>query len=98
MEIFWSKKLKLPNEKAFKEFIQRMANRLMQGFCRYGGPDRRQKYMTRMILEVKAYKKSGNAEQLLNIANYCHLEMYAPENKKFHFDNAVKSATRDRIS
>jgi hypothetical protein len=97
LEIFWSKKLKLPNEKAFLDFVQKMANRLMQGYCRYGGPDKRHKYLSRLELELKEYKKTGNAEHLINIANYCHLECFAPENKRFHFDNTVDSATRDRV-
>jgi hypothetical protein len=97
MEIFWSEKLKLPNEKKFQEFVQKQANRLMQGFCRYGGPDKRQKYLTRLKLEVKAYERTGNAEHLINIANYAHLEEFAPENKKFHFDNTVDSVTRGKI-
>lgn len=97
MEIFWSEKLNLPNKKAFHEFAQKMANRLMQGFCRYGGPYAKQKYMTRLTLELKEYKKTGNAEHLINIANYAHLEMCTPEHKEFHFDNTVDSATRKRV-
>lgn len=50
-----------------------------------------------MSLELKAYKKTGNEEHLLNIANYCHLESFAPENKKFHYDNTVDSVTRKRV-
>ena len=97
MEIFWSSKLNLPNKQAFQDFTQKMANRIMQGFCRYGGPGKEQKYLTRLSLELRAYKKSGNAEHLINIANYAHLECYAPEHKRFHFDNTVDSATRKRV-
>jgi len=39
----------------------------------------------------------SNAEHLINIANYAHLECYAPEHKRFHFDNTVDSATRKRV-
>ena len=97
MVIFWSSKLKLPNKAAFHDFAQKMANRLMQGFCRYGGPNKSQKYWTRMKLEMQAYNKTGNAEYLINIANYCHLENYAPEHPKFHYDQTVDSVTRKRI-
>ncbi len=97
MDIFWSDKLSIPNKEAFEEFIQRMANRIMQGHCRYGAPDKRKKYMTRMEIEVKAYHRTGNAEHLYNIANYAHLECYAPEHKRFHFNSAAKSATRGKV-
>lgn len=38
--------------------------------------------------------KSGNFEQLLNIAVYCFLESEAPQHPRFHFDNGVESVTR----
>lgn len=97
MEIFWTAKIKMPNESAFKDFLNGMSKRIIQGHCRYGAPKKEKKYMTRLKLEVSAYSKSGNAEHLYNIANYCHLEMYAPEHKRFHFDSTVGSATRGRI-
>ena len=53
--------------------------------------------MTRLGLELKAYRRTGNRELLLNIANYSWLESVAPENKKFHWDNTAESATRGKI-
>ena len=50
--------------------------------------------MTRLVMETKAYRRSGNREHLLNIANYAYLESICPENPKFHFDPEAKSATR----
>jgi hypothetical protein len=96
IELKWPDSLKCLNRELldFKFFLQRMVNRKAQGGVRYGEIHRRQKYMTRMIKEVEAYKKSGNAEQLLNIAVYAFLEWHAPENTKFHFDNTAKSVTR----
>lgn len=95
MEIWWSEKIQTDIKQPFKEFIQKMAYRLVQGAARYGSKVKKeQHYMTRMIMEVKAYRKSGNAEHLLNIANYAILESVAPENPKFHFDNTVRSVTR----
>jgi hypothetical protein len=97
VEIYWTKKLKIKNEAGFQTFIQRMANRIAQGFARYGNPDKRKKYFTRLKLEVKAYQKTGNAEHLINIANYAHLEDEAPEHPKHHFDQSVESVTRGRV-
>ncbi len=94
-----SQKIVRPNSEAIQTqtFLQRMLNRLIQGYVRYGAAKEEQRYMTRLIMEVKAYKKSGNVEQLYNIANYALLESIAPENKRFHFDASVESVTRGRI-
>ncbi len=50
--------------------------------------------MTRLGLELRAYRRSGNREHLLNIANYAYLESQAPENRNFHWDNRAESVTR----
>jgi hypothetical protein len=52
--------------------------------------------MHRLELELKEYKITGNNEHLLNVAVYCWLESMAPENKRFHFDATVDSATRGK--
>lgn len=78
----------------FKMFAQTMLNRMYVGDLRYGSPDRKQKYASRLYKEVEAYKSTGNAEHLLNIANYCVLEWIAPEHKLHHFDATVESVTR----
>lgn len=75
-------------------FMQAMANRICVGQVRYGLPVKRQRYMSRAIKELQAYKESGNAEQLFNLANYAFLESYKPENKKIHWDASVDSVTR----
>lgn len=83
----------------FKQFMQGMANRRAVGALRYGDkPTYKQKYLSRIRLELKAYKETGNYEHLLNLANYCFLESEAPQNKKFHFDPTAASATRAKLS
>ena len=100
ISIWTSDKFRIPWA-VFVEFVQQQANRLTFGSAQYDpqgvGPDRRHKYMTRMKLEVTAYRKSGNREHLLNIANYAWLESQAPENPKFHWDNTVDSVTRGKV-
>jgi len=96
-EIIWSDKIKIPHQPRMHEFLQKQANRLVVGHIRYGIPEVRKKYMTRISIELKAYKKSGNLEHLYNIANYCILESLKPENTKFHFDGRVDSVTRGKI-
>lgn len=81
----------------FIKFVQRMANRIAVGQLRYGKADASKKYLTRLKLELKEYSRTGNAEHLFNIANYCYLESIAPEHKKPHFDPYKGSATRDKI-
>ena len=79
---------------AFKAFLQGQVNRELVGSLRYGKIQRRQRYLSRLTKELQVYKKTGNMEQLVNIAVYCFLESYAPENPKFHWDPTVDSATR----
>jgi hypothetical protein len=76
------------------EFLQRMVNRMAAGFHRYGPAQKEQKYMTRINLCWKKYKRTGNCEFLYDLANYALLESLAPENKKFHFNPEQGSASR----
>jgi hypothetical protein len=74
-----------------------MANRLMVGEWRYGSPQRRQRYMSRLEKEFEAYKRSGNSEHLINIANYAWLELIQPEHPQAHFNALIESVTRHRF-
>jgi|SRR5579872_5312004 len=78
----------------FRMFCQHCLNRLFVGQLRYGEGTRQQKFHERLKKETSAYFDSGNAEHLLNIANYCVLEWITPSHPKHHFDNTVDSATR----
>ena len=93
-EIFISDKIRFPHPERFVSFLQKVANRRMQGQSRYGDPHAGRLYLTRLAAELKAYRKTGNAEHLLNIAVYAHLEMEAPEHPRAHLDATVVSVTR----
>ena len=99
LEIFWSDRYKIgSNQKShIKGFMDSMSKRYIQGHCRYGDPSVSKKYMDRLDLELKAYRKTGNREHLINAANYCMLEDFVPSNTKYHFDNTGDSATRGKI-
>lgn len=81
----------------FKCFLQAMADRRAVGGLRYGRIKKKQKYMARLQRELTAYKRTGNMEQLFNIAVYAFLESYAPQNKKFHVDTTAPSVTREKF-
>lgn len=81
---------------ALKRFMQAMLNRFTVGSLRYGTPAVKKKYMTRLAMELTAYRKTGNIEHLRNIAVYAFLESYAPENKRFHDNPFADSATRGK--
>lgn len=81
----------------FAGFMQRMADRLVQGNCRYGKATAGQLYLTRLDLEVKAYVKTGNREHLYNVANYCFLESICPQHPATCYDPEVGSVTRQNI-
>ena len=88
--------LQLTTLQVFKMFIKAMFNRLLVGQFRYGLPNRRKGYHTHLDIECKAYHNTGNAEHLINIANYCVLEWTAPGHPKHHFNPAVESVTRTK--
>jgi hypothetical protein len=98
LQIDWTSRLVRlePLSRQFAHFAQRMANRLVVGTIRYDLPDRRKRYLTRLELEVKAYKRTGNAEHLYNAANYCVLESVAPQHPRFHHDGSAPSVTRGK--
>lgn len=82
----------------FRAFLQAVVNRRSVGALRYGDrPVRRQRYMTRLSKELRAYRRDGNAEQLMNIVVYAFLESVAPENKKLHWDATAESVTRKEM-
>lgn len=95
--VFWSDRLKLPNRDRYAEFLNKMSKRIHQGHARYGAPDRSKLYLKRLEIEVKAYKRTGNMEHLINAANYCWLESICPQSPKFHMDNTVDSVTRGKV-
>lgn len=74
--------------------FQQVVNRMYVGNIRYGDGSKKQKYMTRLEMELAAYKKCGNGEQLFNIVNYAILEWIFPENPSFHVDANADSVTR----
>lgn len=93
MELWTSTKIK-PDYEKVRHFLQKMVNRLIVGHERYGPPDKKKKYLKRIELELRAYKRSGNLEHLVNMANYCFLEHEAPQNSKAHEDKYASSVTR----
>ena len=94
LAIWVSEKVKPSPWESFREFVQQQVKRLVQGHFEYGPPCKSKNYMTRLEAEVKAYRRTGNREHLLNAANYCWLESEAPQNRKYHWDNTVLSVTR----
>lgn len=89
----------IDNALRFGVFVQRMANRLIVGLYRYnsGAPLHRFRFLTRLKLELAAYERTGNQEHLINVANYAHLEMEAPEHPTAHFKEVDFSVTRDQL-
>lgn len=83
----------------FRAFLQQVCNRRIAGWLRYekphyGRPMGRHRYQSRLRKELEVYDRTGNFEQLLNIAVYAFLESEAPENRRFHFNPQTTSVTR----
>lgn len=66
------------------EILQMCVSRLCVGELRYGKPVAYQDYVSRAKRALARYKQSGNKEQLIDAANYCLLEFYAPLHPNAH--------------
>lgn len=99
MEVFWSEDFRVSKKEKdeFRSFLNAISKRILQGRARYGKPEARKKYHTRLKMEVKAYSKTGNIEHLYNIANYCFLESIEPEHPKSGLNAFVNSVTRGKV-
>lgn len=99
MTLWWSENSRDGGKaRAFHKFVQQMANRMMVGSFVYdrGRPDRAKQYMSRIEAELRAYKRTGNHEHLINISNYSVLESLSPENPLYHHDAEARSAVAKR--
>lgn len=86
----------LPDQAAVVRFFTSQVKRLVQGHLSYGRPHREKRYMTRAAKELAAYRRTGNREHLINLANYAFLEDQAPENRKYHWNAEAESVTRGK--
>lgn len=72
------------------KFESYMRNRLVMGAFRYGLlSDDRKKFnrMDHCIKKIKEYKKTGNQELLVDIANFCMVEFIKSEHPTSHFNS-----------
>lgn len=71
------------------EFEMYMRNRLIMGpfrYCLLHDPNRPDyDYTTSMLERIKVYIHTGNAEQLVDVANMCMLEFLFGKHPKKHF-------------
>jgi hypothetical protein len=94
LEVWVSDKLRVPFEREFSQFLQRMAARRDQGYATYRSPPPGRNFCSGLERELRAYKRTGNQEQLINIAVYAFCESVCPEREETHFDPHVGSVTR----
>jgi hypothetical protein len=68
-------------------FLQMMINRLIVGYHRYEqhtGPERRN-YLRRIGDKLADYRRTGNRELLVDVANYCMREFEFPSIPETYF-------------
>lgn len=97
INVFWPKNSKVVGEASFTRFLNALSARIAVGQHRYCPPAPEKRYMRRIGLEFAAYRRTGNMEHLINIANYCWLESEAPEHPEFHNDSTAGSVTRGKV-
>ncbi len=73
------------NYRRIREILQESLDLLYIGHYRYGIPNAKKLYFTRLRAELRAYKRSGIRQHLINIINYAILEILAPEHPNHHW-------------
>jgi hypothetical protein len=82
----WSKAA--PRDQISEPFIQGMLNRMVHGFIKYGHLKRKEDAPDSIkCLEdrLKLYKKTGNTEWLIDVANFAMMEFKVPRHPKAHY-------------
>ena len=80
------------------KFVELMDNRMMMGALRYGpidgaqNPGRQHGWNVQNALKrANEYLKSGNAELLVDVANFCMCEFEQQSHPKYHFEAKDRS-------
>lgn len=94
VEIKWPKNIPFSYKETFKQFLTQMCSRVIVGELRYGKPHVLKDYFSKLQTEGRAYKRTGNIEHLINIANYAYLEANWPSHPNTHLNTTAKSAYR----
>ena len=89
MLTLWTSK-EVPEKETFcSKFLQGMVNRMTVSHHKYGKcseayPDR-VNAIKNLEERLKIYKKTGNTELLMDVANFAMIEFMFPRHKKAHF-------------
>jgi hypothetical protein len=78
----------VPLDQIDRDFIQGMFNRMIFGFHKYGHMRRahdRPDNLKNIDTRKKMYKKTGNTEWLMDVANFAMMEFAKPAHHKAHF-------------
>lgn len=88
--LWWSDEFWRRVQARFNDFTRLGKDRMRIGQYRYGSmlsADRPQNLSVKMIQErLTRYQRTGNTENLVDIANACMVEWMYPEHKKAHFE------------
>lgn len=97
-----TRKIQMPPGQWNEDFVNKMQARMFVGFFRYGDTKRyaesKQYDLLRTIEKyLNEYKKDGNLEHLVNIANYCMIEFMYPQHALAHFESIEEEDPTKRI-
>lgn len=91
----------VPETEFSKWFVQGMAARMAMSFFKYGrvaeGFPARVDAVKTLKDKLEQYERTGNAEWLMDVANYAMIEAMHPRHPKAHFQATDTSASRGRF-
>ncbi len=77
----------VPDTEFSEEFVQLMANRMMVSYFKYGavaGAAGKVDFVESLEMRLQKYKETGNADWLIDAANFAMIEFMHPGHPGFH--------------
>lgn len=92
---------RLPKSEFSEEFVDAMRRRMEVSFHKYGpvakGYPHKVSALQSLLLRVREYEKTGNAENLVDAANYAMIEFMLPSHPSSHFESTDAAGSPGRI-
>lgn len=82
-------------------FVQKMRNRMIASFCKYGpvaeGYPENVDAIASLKVRLEKYEETGNTEYLCDVGNFAMIEFMLPRHPKAHFKAEDSGASPGRV-
>ena len=84
-----------------EDFVQKMKNRMVVSFCKYGsiaeGYPKNVNAIESLKVRLEKYEETGNTEFLCDVANFAMIEFMLPRHEKAHFKPTDSNESPGRV-